>query len=300
MIIPFAAYEEQKEVISIIEEVFSDLDNAIDNFKKAKDQFKIYRQAVLKQAFEGKLIGSKVKWGNVSLGNLGEWNGGGTPSKSKKEYWLRGKIPWVSPKDMKADEIIDTQDHITESAIENSSAKMIEKHSILIVVRSGILRHSFPVAITNMKCAVNQDLKALKPFSNVFFKYVLWILKAYGSDILHKCSKKGTTVQSIEFPIFKNYKIPIPEDIEEQKEIVREIEARFSVCDKMEETINNSLKQAEALRQSILKQAFEGRLTEDWRKKHPDLIRGENSAKALLDRIKKEREALKNTKKRKK
>ena len=68
----------------------------------------------------------------------------------------------------------------------------------------------------------------------------------------------------------------------------------------MEETIKNSLEQAEALRQSILKQAFEGELTEEWRKENPELISGKNSAKALLERIKKEREVLKNTKKRKK
>jgi type I restriction enzyme S subunit len=102
----------------------------------------------------------------------------------------------------------------------------------------------------------------------------------------------GTKLKGIKFPFVADLKI--------QEKIVQEIESRFSVCDKMEEAINNSLEQAEALRQSILKQAFEGKLTEEWRKKHLDLISSENSAKALLERIKKERGALKNTKKRKK
>jgi len=90
--------------------------------------------------------------------------------------------------------------------------------------------------------------------------------------------------------------INIPDKIEEQQSIVAEIEARFSVCDQMEETIETSLKQAEALRQSILKQAFEGKLTAQWRKDHPDLISGENSAAALLAKIKAEKETLKKKK----
>jgi len=67
----------------------------------------------------------------------------------------------------------------------------------------------------------------------------------------------------------------------------------------MEETITDSLGQAEVLRQSILKQAFEGKLTEQWRKEHFELISGKNSAKALLEKIKAEREVLENTRKRK-
>jgi type I restriction enzyme, S subunit len=73
------------------------------------------------------------------------------------------------------------------------------------------------------------------------------------------CSKDGTTVESIETTLLKNYQIPIC-SIEEQQQIVQEIESRLSVCDKIEEIITNSLKQAEALRQSILKKAFEGKL----------------------------------------
>jgi len=78
--------------------------------------------------------------------------------------------------------------------------------------------------------------------------------------------------------------------IREQQAIVAEIESRLSVCDKIEESIEQSLKQAEALRQSILKKAFEGKLTEEWRKDHPDLISGENSAASLLAKIREQRE----------
>jgi type I restriction enzyme S subunit len=78
----------------------------------------------------------------------------------------------------------------------------------------------------------------------------------------------------------------------EQNELVLEIETRLSVCDKLEQTIEDSLKKAGALRQSILKKAFEGELTKEWREAHPELISGENSAKSLLASIREEKARL--------
>jgi type I restriction enzyme S subunit len=76
---------------------------------------------------------------------------------------------------------------------------------------------------------------------------------------------------------------------DEQIQIVQEIDSRLSVCDKIEQTAEDSLKKAEALWQSILKKAFAGELTKDWRKKHPELITRENSAEKLLEKIKMEK-----------
>ena len=85
--------------------------------------------------------------------------GGGTPSKSKPEYFL-GTIPWVTPKDMKSLEIKDTIDHITEIAIKDSSTNLIKSGAILMVIRSGILKHTLPVAINLIDVTINQDMKA--------------------------------------------------------------------------------------------------------------------------------------------
>jgi type I restriction enzyme, S subunit len=78
----------------------------------------------------------------------------------------------------------------------------------------------------------------------------------------------------------------------EQQKINQEIETRLSVCDQLEQTIEDSLKKAEALRQSILKKAFEGELTKAWREENPELISGENSAESLLARIRAEKARL--------
>jgi type I restriction enzyme S subunit len=74
------------------------------------------------------------------MGEVGRWFGGGTPSKANPHFWTGGKIPWVSPKDMKFD-------LITEDAVAQSATNLVEAGSILIVVRSGILQHTIPVAV---------------------------------------------------------------------------------------------------------------------------------------------------------
>jgi len=90
--------------------------------------------------------------------------------------------------------------------------------------------------------------------------------------------RSGTAQPQIPANVLREITIAIPSTLAEQQAIVSEIESRLSVCDKLEQTIEDSLKKSEALRQSILKKAFEGDLTKDWREKHPELVSGENSA----------------------
>jgi type I restriction enzyme S subunit len=197
-------------------------------------------------------------WIIKKFNDIGSWKGGGTPSKSRKDFWEKGNVLWVSPKDMKSQTIKDTIDKITYDAIENSSTKLIPKGSVLFVVRSGILRRTLPIALTICDVTVNQDLQAFTP-SKVMPEYVYWYVSAKNDDIRKNCSKDGTTVESIESTLLKNYSIPICTR-EEQHLIVSELESKLTVCDKIEETISQSLQQAETLRQSILKKAFEGKL----------------------------------------
>ena len=83
--------------------------------------------------------------------------GGGTPNTGVEEYW-DGSIPWVSPKDMKSDEIDNSEDKITEDGLENSTTNLIDPGSVLMVVRSGILKHTIPVGINTIPVTLNQDM----------------------------------------------------------------------------------------------------------------------------------------------
>ena len=99
----------------------------------------------------------------------------------------------------------------------------------------------------------------------------------------------GTTMQNLNLNILNNIPVQVC-SIEEQHQIVQEIETRLSICEQLEQSIAASLRKAESLRQSLLKHAFEGKLSAPWRARHPDLISGEHSAAALLEKIKEERD----------
>ena len=151
-----------------------------------------------------------MKFQEYKLSELGKWFGGGTPSKSKKEYWQNGSVPWVSPKDMKSFIINSTIDNVTEVAVERSSAKLIPADSILIVTRSGILQKHVPIAVNEVIVTINQDLKAIIPNEKVRSDYLANTLRLQNNRILHECAKVGTTVESLGTNLLKAFKVLVP------------------------------------------------------------------------------------------
>jgi len=198
-------------------------------------------------------------WIWVTYEQLGEWTGGGTPSKQKPEYWEKGTIHWVSPKDMKFDKINKTIDKITVKAVKESVAKLISSNSLLFVVRSGILRRILPIALTEVDVTVNQDLKALTPSSFLNASYLFLSAQAFSDDILHTCQKDGTTVESIEVPSLQIFPTPLP-PLSEQEIISHELSRKLTVVDNIGDETDKNIKKAERLGQSILKKAFSGEL----------------------------------------
>ncbi|MFO7789751.1 MAG: restriction endonuclease subunit S [Bacteroidales bacterium] len=123
---------------------------------------------------------------------------------------------------------------------------------------------------------------------NFFFYYFI-------QSRFRRLAQRNMTGSAGQLRVPTNYfrKVPLPMcSLKEQQQIVHEIEKRFSVAEKLEKSIEDSLQKAEALRQSILKKAFEGELTRQWREENPELISGENSAEKLLERIKEEKEKM--------
>ena len=144
---------------------------------------------------------------------------GGTPSKSNHVYW-KGAIPWVSPKDMKSSLLEDATDHISDDAIQNSSASLVPSGTTLIVVRSGILTHSVPIARVARQMSFNQDIKAIIPDQNqVDAEYLYWFLRASEPTVLQRGVKKGATVHSIQSGFIENLAVPLL-SLAEQRRIV--------------------------------------------------------------------------------
>ncbi|MEO7863343.1 MAG: restriction endonuclease subunit S [Nitrospirales bacterium] len=227
-----------------------------------------------------------VSWSFVPLKKLGDWSGGGTPSKAKPQYWQGGTIPWISPKDMKTERISDSEDHITKEAVSHSATSLINAGSVLIVTRSGILRHTLPVAVNSVPVTINQDLKALTPRNGIVAEYVAWALRAFSRDILHTCSKQGTTVNSVETSKLLGFEIPVAPSGQQTK-IVAEIEKKFFRLDEAVANLKRVKANFKRYKAAVLKAAVEGKLTEDWRKQHPNI----ESASKLLERILTERRA---------
>lgn len=133
--------------------------------------------------------------------------GGGTPSKSHPEYFI-GMIPWVSPKDMKSAVISDSIDHITEEAIVHSTTKLVPKNSVLMVIRSGILKHTLPVAVNSVPVTINQDMKAFVPSNMITTEFLMYYFKAIESDVL--AGVRGVTADNIDFKAFQQRTIVAP------------------------------------------------------------------------------------------
>jgi len=145
----------------------------------------------------------------VPLKSLCQIKHGGTPSKANSAYW-QGEIPWVSPKDMKLSVLFDAADHITDAAIDNSATSLVPVNSILVVVRSGILAHTLPVAQVGRPLAFNQDIKALIPNSEkIDPDFLFWFVRSQQSRVLSQGVKKGATVHSLQSGFIENLQVPL-------------------------------------------------------------------------------------------
>ena len=185
------------------------------------------------------------EWPMVPLGGHFATMSGGTPSKAEPSFWT-GQIPWVSPKDMKANFITETEDHISEEAVEASATKRILAGSVVCVVRSGILKHTFPVALLARDMCINQDIVAFKPKTDaISSQFLFYFLKTKASSILEKGIKPGVTVQSFYKGFFHDYSIPLP-SLETQQAIVSEIEAEQALVNANRELIERFEKKTQA------------------------------------------------------
>jgi type I restriction enzyme S subunit len=148
-------------------------------------------------------------WPRTRIKHVCRFTGGGTPDKGNAEYW-NGEIPWVSPKDMKSATIDNTEDHITLEGLESSAAKLVAPGAVLLVMRSGILRHSIPVAINRVPVALNQDMRALTPLPRVDARYLARLMEGHQQQLLTAWSKVGSTVESLESDLVGETEIAVP------------------------------------------------------------------------------------------
>ena len=258
---------EQQHIVNRIESMFAKLDEAKEKAQNVVDGFETRKAAILHKAFTGELTAkwrkengvSDDSWEEKTIGECGSVYGGGTPITSHKDYWENGNILWITSKDMKNDIIEDSEMHVNMKGIENSSAKFIEKPALLFVMRSGILRRTFPICMVKKEFTVNQDLKALVPYGFVLLEYLFYVCKSNEREILNTCMKNGTTVESINAKALFDFVIFVP-ILPEQVEIVRILDIIIEKENKAKQAAEAVLEQIDLLKKSILARAFRGEL----------------------------------------
>lgn len=246
--------KEQQRIVTRIEELFSQLDSGVETLKKTKEQLKVYRQAVLKEAFAFRLsdmIEIREIVDDIRIGPFG--------TMLHKSDYIDNGVPVINPQHIKNLSIVESN-RITVS---NDKAKELSAYRLkcndIIMGRRGEMGRA--AAITEREygwiCGTGSILFRLKPdYDAVFFAQIL-----SSPDVIHYLDAKatGTTMKNLNEEIVKH--IPVPNITKhEQQKITNMLDSKLSVCDSIEKTIDTALQEAEALRQSILKQAFEGGL----------------------------------------
>lgn len=221
-------------------------------------------------------------WKWTIVGELGDVVSGGTPSTKVPKYW-GGNVIWFAPSDLtgyKRKFITRGAKTLTQEGLAKSSAKLMPPGSVMFSSRAPIGY----VAITNELSATNQGFKSIVPHDELFNEYIYHYFQA--ARHIAEEQATGTTFKELSGSAFKAMPVPVA-PVNEQRRIVEKIEALFDEIDKGVESLRAAKSTLDLYRKSLLKSAFEGRLTADWRAQNPDKL---EDPEALLARIRKERE----------
>jgi len=268
---------ELEGIVNFLDHETAKIDTLIEKQQQLIKLLKEKRQAVISHAVTKGLpspTGQKVPmrdsgvewlgevpthWEMVPLKYLCSFSGGGTPSKDNLSYWSGGDIPWVSPKDMKSFWIDETQDKLTEKAVEESSTNFVEAGALLMVVRSGILQRTIPIAINTVKVTLNQDMKALRFNDRMDAEYAANYILGNVSSILLEWSKEGATVESIEQEYLSGSLMPVPPR-QEQSQINKEVKERMAVFQSLESRAVKGIALLKERRTALISAAVTGKI----------------------------------------
>ncbi len=219
-------------------------------------------------------------WEWERLSNLASFSGGKTPSTSHMEYW-DGDILWVTSKDMKSKYIISSRLRLSTLGAEHMQT--YQPNTLLLVTRSGILRHSLPVSILKECATINQDLKAIVLYMPQFAEYIYVCLKGMEAQLLLKYTKSGTTVENVNFDEFQKVLLPIApvQQIDRIISVANNATRLISAVEDDKLTLSSYLTKAKS---KILDLAIRGKLVPQ------DL--NDEPASVLLERIRAEKEEL--------
>lgn len=269
--VPLPPLPEQRAIVAKIEALFSDLDQGISDLRKAQEQLKIYRQSVLKKAFEGELTKEwreknnlDFKWDKTTTGDIMcNINSGSTP---KAEFLSQiGDVQFLKVYNLNFDGTLNQSKDPAFTTLEihrtkNKRARCVAGDVLINIVGPPLGKVSMIPTSTTQEFNINQAIVRFRPNEKIAPKFLSFFLQnPMTINWLEGTSKATAGQYNVKVSTCRLIPINLP-SIDEQSQIVQEIESRLSVCDKVEQSITESLEKAQTLRQSILKKAFEGTL----------------------------------------
>jgi type I restriction enzyme, S subunit len=267
--IPHPSKELQQKIVSKVEELFSELDKGIEELKKALQQLKVYRQAVLQSAFEGKLTNEYIGTGTLPNGwmvsplkNICNIIGGVTKGKNFKGRQTIS-LPYLRVANVQ-DGYLNLKEIKYIDVLPSDKDKYALQYGDILYTEGGDKDKLGRGTIwkEEVKDCIHQNhVFRARPLSTEYnSRYIAYFSQTKSAkNYFYKYAKQTTNLASINLTVLSKLPVPIC-SLHSQQIIVQEIESRLSVCDNIQEAISISLQQAEALKQSILKRAFEGEL----------------------------------------
>ena len=239
--------EEQKRIAEILDKA--------DAIRRKRFEAIALTEELLRSLFLdmfGDPVTNPKGWETKPLGEIATFLGGGTPSR-KQPHFYEGNICWASSKDMNVDVLVDTEEHITQEAINNSSTKLVDIGVLLIVVKSKILMRRLPVARTEVPTCFNQDIKAIVPHDISITRYLHRHLKLGQETLLRQA--RGVNTEGLTLDHLRNYKVMTPSIDQIHKFIELEKSLERSLF-----TNQASDMESQNLFNSLLQKAFRGEL----------------------------------------
>ena len=243
--IAYPCYEEQQAIADFLDKECAQIDSIAADLEKQIALLQQYKKSLITETVTKGLDksvpmkDSGVEWiGEIPehweisrVRHLASLCSGATPSKDVLSYW-EGNIPWVSSQEVKSDIIKDTSLHISEEAINSCSTQLMPAGTLVMVVRSGILQHTIPVARLGVPATINQDIKAFQ-FNHLMLRaYFKYYIQGENDALLSVIIKDKTTVESVDNQLLLSLKIMVP-PIEEQKAIVAFLNYKCGYIDKI-------------------------------------------------------------------
>ena len=197
-------------------------------------------------------------WKLVALRFLVDMIGGATPDTGRTEYW-DGDTPWVSPKDMKQDEISDTGDCVSALALSETALRVVPEKSVLVVVRGMILAHSFPVAMTTGPVTINQDMKALLCRDVLDPLFLRDFLRASKNYLVSMIDSAAHGTKKLEARVLENLQVPLP-PLGEQRKISDRIASDIKNLDLIRASTVRAMELLKERRSVLISAAVTGRV----------------------------------------